>query len=180
VLKAGVQGSSDCYTGWEGSFHLEAEEVDAREGYGRTYFMRAASNNADGRDNGVINFRTLTFKKIKKESIVRMLYSDVLRVHGHAKWCKWELKVNGKSCKEALTGTRYVVQSQDDHTPGQIIGYCLGLGIGKHVVTVTVRGNGADCYTGWDRQSQGNFLMEAYEMEATDVVGKKNDLYGYI
>lgn len=182
-LKAGVNsGGNDCYTGWEGSYHLETEEVYVSElgkdseDYGRYVYQRFG-NNIDGRDNGYVNWRILNFKKKSDDTIMRFTYTDNLRVHGNGKWCKWEIRVDNQPCKENLSGNRYVGGNQNDHVPGQIIGYCIGLKktTGNfNVMKIHVRGNGADCYTGYDRQSQNHFLMEAVEMDAGWVVGKKN------
>lgn len=172
-LKAGVNGNNDCYTGWEGSFHLEVEEVIVNEENRRFMFMRYG-NNVDGRDNGFVNWRVLSFKKAAADSIMRLAYSDNLRVHGNGKWCKWELRVDDKACTDNLSGSRYVAGNQNDHTPGMIVGYCKGVAAGSHTLKVHVRGNSADCYTGWDRQSQNHFMMEAVEMDADVVVGVEN------
>merc|ERR1719245_256118 len=84
ILKAGVNGSNDCYTGWEGSFHLEVEEVfvtsqdfKTNPDAGRYMFMRYG-NNSDGRDNGYVNWRILKFQKKAADSIMRFTYSDNL------------------------------------------------------------------------------------------------------
>jgi len=185
VLKAGVNGSNDCYTGWESNFHLEVEEVSVNGGgadddTGRFVLMGYGNvnGNHDGRDNGYINNRVLKFKKFQAESIIRFAYSDNLRVHGHGKWCKWELKVNGQPCKDNLSGNRHTNSNQNDHTPGMIVGYCKGLaqtkGAQTHELKVHVKGNSADCYTGWDRQSQGSYMLEAIEFAGGVIQGVKN------
>jgi len=185
-VDAGVNGSNDCYTGWEGSFHLEAEEVPVPSDDNRRYIFQRHGNNSDGKDNGYINWRILNFKKAEDATIMRMTYADNLRVHGHGKWCKWEIRVNDKACGAIpsgkklgtgggnLSGNRHCNVNQNDHTPGQIVGYCTGLLKGSYTMKITVKGNGADCYTGWDRQSQGHFLMEAVEMDQSILIGVTN------
>jgi len=84
--------------------------------------------------------------------------------------------MNTKPCKDNLSGTRHVMGNQNDHVPGQIVGYCVGLKKGDYEMKIHVRGNGADCYTGWDRQSQNHFLMETVELDAGSVVGIDNKL----
>jgi len=88
--------------------------------------------------------------------------------------------VDDKLCVPNISGSRYVVRNQNDHTPGIIVGYCpfladgnkrIGLAEGSHSLKISVRGNSADCFTGWDRQSQGSFMMEAIELEAGAVSG---------
>lgn len=178
VVKAGVVGGSDCYTGWEGSFHMEAQEVVVSTkdvNVGRYMFMRFG-NNIDGRDNGYVNWRVLAFNKEEDSSIIRVTYSDNLRVHGHEKWCKWEIRMDTKPCKNNLSGTRHVSGNQNDHVPGQIVGYCQGLNKGAHEMKIHVRGNSADCYTGWDRQQQNHFLLETVELDPGSVVGVSNEL----
>merc|ERR1719189_1661658 len=183
-VEAGVQsGGHDCYTGWENSFLMEVREVsletlpanfnkDKNIGSG-IYMFHRAGNNVDGRDNGYINYRVLTFdkQKSKDETLLRIMYSDNLRVHGHGKWCKWELRVDEKPCAQNLQGTKYVVRSQNDHSSQLILGYCNGIEAGRHVLRVHVRGNSADCYTGWDRQSQGSFVLETMEIGVSSIQG---------
>jgi len=186
-VDAGVNGSNDCYTGWEGNFHLEAEEVPVPSDDNRRFLFQRHGNNSDGRDNGYVNWRILQFKKAEDETIMRITYADNFRVHGHGKWCKWEIKINDKACgtvftendkyksvEENLSGNRHTNVNQNDHTPGQIVGYCRGLLTGSYTMKISVRGNSADCYTGWDRQSQGHFMMEAVEMDAGFVSGLRN------
>jgi hypothetical protein len=177
VMKAGVNsGGNDCYTGWETSYHLEVQEV-FHDGGGfanpvhKRVFYQRHGNVIDARDNGFLNMRHLDFRKGEDSTIMRFFYSDNLRVHGHGKWCKWELRVDDKACSDKLniSGNRYVVSNQNDHMPGLIIGYCNGIKAGQHSLRVHVRGNAADCYTGWDRQSQSHFMMEATEHQADTV-----------
>jgi len=53
-MKVGVNSGSDCYTGWEGNFHMEAQEVVVSANTMRYMFMRFG-NNVDSRDNGYVN-----------------------------------------------------------------------------------------------------------------------------
>lgn len=122
-----------------------------------------------------MNWRILKFKKAEDNTVIRVTYSDNLRVHGNGKWCKWEIRMDTKPCKKNLSGTRYVVGGQNDHVPGQIVGFCQGLKKGEHEMKIHVRGNSADCYTGWDRQNQNHFLMETVELDAGSVVGITNE-----
>lgn len=170
TLAAGVNGNNDCYTGWESSFHLEAQELELGAETG-IYMFQRHGNNIDARDNGYVNWRVLNFAKAADDSVLRLFYSDNLRVHGHGKWCKWELRVDQKACTQNISGSRYVVRNQNDHTPGLIIGYCTGFAKGNHQLKVHVKGNSADCYTGWDRQSQNNFVLEVQELAKSDIHG---------
>jgi len=176
TMKVGVNsGGHDCYTGWETSYHLEVVEVyvdgDFNEPEFHRWFYQRHGNVIDARDNGFLNMRHLDFKKGSDDTILRLFYSDNLRVHGHGKWCKWELRVDDKQChsKVNISGNRYAVSNQNDHMPGLIIGYCKGIKKGQHSLRVHVRGNSADCYTGWDRQSQSHFMMEVEELEADGI-----------
>lgn len=184
TLKAGVQsgGNHDCYTGWESNFYLEVREIAVEKLEGNTfnkdkeigsgiYYYHRAGNNVDGRDNGYVNWRVLKFDKYldKDSSHLRLTYSDNLRVHGHGKWCKWELHIDGKPCAQNISGNKYVVRNQNDHSSQMIIGYCTGITKGRHEMKVFVKGNSADCYTGWDRQSQGSFVLETEELKAGSV-----------
>merc|ERR1712176_1535817 len=89
-------GGHDCYTGWENSWLVEAEEVLLGDKPGRFMYQKSTGN-ADGRDNGYVNNRILKFKKSSDDSVIRFFYSDNLRVHGHGKWCVWNIHVGDEN-----------------------------------------------------------------------------------
>jgi hypothetical protein len=161
--------SADCYTGWESSYHMEAMEIPSDKP--EHTFLNRWGNNIDGRDNGYVNWRTLNFKKAAADSVLRLFWSDNLRVYGHGKWCKWELRIDNNACATTMniSGNRYVVSNQNNHMPGVVMGYCKGVKAGDHNLKVHVRGNGADCYTGWDSRSNNNFVLEVQEIPADGI-----------
>lgn len=191
-LQGGVNsGGHDCYTGWESNLYMEVRELTLEDGQKtvpvgvKVHMFQRNGQNIDARDNGYLNWRVLSFMKFKDDSYIRALYSDNLRVHGHGKWCKWEIRMfgpangnnygTGKACTQNISGNRYVVSNQNDHSPGIILGYCntdgKSMKKGKYQMKITVKGNSADCYTGWDRQSQNNFVLETEELDRGSVIG---------
>merc|ERR1719410_1529437 len=75
----------------------------------------------------------------------------------------------------------------NDHQTSSVIGLAE-MPKGSYKMTIQVSGNGRDCYTGWDPESKGTFLMEAREVkgmaaqEANNQGGKvlpDNSMYGY-
>ena len=112
-----------------------------------TYMQRI---NTDNGSDGTSSVLSTSFIKKSSSSSVRILYYDNLRVIGHGKWCRWEVKVDGKSCTAPLAGSVHTLQSDNDHYPATIVGECLAVPAGKHNVNVAItRNGGADCYTGW-------------------------------
>jgi hypothetical protein len=92
----------------------------------------------------------MTFTKKKASAHTRILYFDNLRVYGSAKWCRWEAKVDGKSCAAPLAGSIYTKAGDNDHYPATIVGECPNVKAGNHKITIAVtRSSGADCHTGW-------------------------------
>ena len=92
----------------------------------------------------------MTFTKKRASAHTRILYFDNLRVYGSSKWCRWEAKVDGKSCAAPLAGSVYTYNQDNDHYPATIVGECPGVSPGNHQVRIYLhRSSGADCHTGW-------------------------------
>lgn len=168
VMTIGVDGSGDCYTGWESSHHLEAEEIPDKQ----FAYIQGMGNVNQDTNGGFINTRLLQFTKKTQDSTMRFLYSDNLRIHGHGVYCKWELRVDDQACpKVNLSGNRHCNGNDNNHFPGMIMGYCEGIAAGAHTLRVHVKGNG-DCHTGWDRQSRSNWVLEAQEIDSNLISGE--------
>jgi len=140
-------GNSDCYTGWSTHDYMEAWEPTAAEQATMSYLQRVGTDNGSDQSSNVLS---LGFTKKRGNTHTRILYYDNLRVYGSNKWCRWEVKVDGKSCAAPLAGSIYTKVNDNDHYPANIVGECPGIGAGKHTLTVAItRGSGSDCHTGW-------------------------------
>merc|ERR1712159_121540 len=121
-------GNSDCYTGWNAHDYMEAWEPTPAEQATMSYMQRVGTDN--GSDGGIILRHS--FKKKTSTAHLRILYFDNLRVIGHGKWCRWEARVDGKSCPAPLAGSVYTHNSDNDHYPATIVGECPGVSAGNH------------------------------------------------
>merc|ERR1711934_514288 len=140
-------GNSDCYTGWATHDYMEAWEPTAAEQATMSYLQRVGTDNGSDQSSNVLS---LQFTKKKGNTHTRILYYDNLRVYGSNKWCRWEVKVDGKSCAAPLAGSIYTKVNDNDHYPASIVGECPNVGAGSHKLTVAItRSSGADCHTGW-------------------------------
>ena len=106
-------GNADCYTGWANQDYMEVWEPTKNEQAMISYSQ--AMNTDNGADDG--NVRSFSFNKQSDTSVLRLLYYDNLRVIGHGKWCRWDMRVNGKSCRIPIAGSIYTYQSDNDHYP---------------------------------------------------------------
>ena len=121
-----------------------------------TYMQKVRTDNGSDQSKSVLVSR---FTKKSSSSSVRILYYDNLRVKGAGKWCRWEVKVDGKSCPVPVAGSVYTYHGENDHYPTAILGECPGLAAGKHNINIALtRKSGADCYTGW---TPSPFVMHA-------------------
>merc|ERR1719174_3222510 len=137
----------DCYTGWATHDYMEVWEPTPAEQSMVTYMQRI---NTDNGSDGTSSVLATSFTKKSSSSSVRILYYDNLRVIGHGKWCRWEVKVNGRSCPVPLAGSVHTLRSDNDHYPGSIVGECLGVKAGRNGINIAItRNSGADCHTGW-------------------------------
>ena len=112
-----------------------------------TYMQKVGTNTDSDSTSSVLSH---SFTKKSASSSVRILYYDNLRVIGSGKWCRWEVKVDGKSCSAPLAGSVFTSSNDNDLYPATIVGECPGLLAGKRNINVAIsRSAGADCHTGW-------------------------------
>ena len=113
-----------------------------------------------------IKSRVLSFSKAKKDTKIRISYTDNLRVIGSSKACRWEIRVDGNSCpNQALIYDYYANKDDNIHRSRTVVGYCSGVAAGSHRIGIWV-GNtpgysGSNCYTGW---SNSTWVIEAEEV----------------
>merc|ERR1711881_268502 len=106
-----------------------------------TYMQRVGTQNGADYSSSVLS---TSFTKKSSSSRVKIVYYDNLRTYGSNKWCRWEVKVNGKSCAAPLAGSIYTKVNDNDHYPASIVGECPGIGAGSHKLTVAItRGSGS-------------------------------------
>ena len=114
-----------------------------------TYMQKVGTDSSSDGTSSVLS-TSFTKKSSSSSSSVRILYYDNLRVVGTDKWCRWEVKVDGKSCAAPLAGSVHTKSNDNDHYPATIVGECPGLSAGKRNINVALsRSAGADCHTGW-------------------------------
>lgn len=162
-------GRHDSYTGygWGGdaAWHLEAQEIP--EDYPLYHFKSGV--NGDAKDSGVVHGRTLKFKKLYKDSRLRLFYSDNLRAHSHGYGaCRWIIRVDGQACKSGnIAGDVYVHPGDNPHRPRSFVGYCDDVSVGEHTVDVFIDhtpGYTCDGWTGWHPTGGAQYLLEAEEI----------------
>merc|ERR1719506_2193974 len=140
-------GNADCYTGWNAHDYMEAWEPTPAEMATISYMQRVGTDTGSDGSSSILSH---SFKKKTSTPHLRILYFDNLRVIGHGKWCRWEARVDGKSCPAPLAGSVYTYQHDNDHYPATIVGECSGVSPGNHKVNIYLhRNSGADCHTGW-------------------------------
>merc|ERR1719353_595346 len=140
-------GNADCYTGWNAHDYMEAWEPTSAEMATMSYMQRVGTDTGSDGSSSILSH---SFKKKTATPHLRILYFDNLRVIGHGKWCRWEARVDGKSCPAPLAGSVYTYQHDNDHYPATIVGECPGVSPGNHKVNIYLhRNSGADCHTGW-------------------------------
>jgi hypothetical protein len=162
-------GNSDCYTGWANQDYMEVWEPTPKEQSLISYQQKVGTDNGSDQKDSVLNFN---FAKTSQKSVMRILYYDNLRVIGNGRWCRWEVKVDGKSCPVPLAGSLHTGNSDNDHYPHVILGECPGAGKGKHRIDIALtRSSGADCHTGW---TPSPYVMHSL-IEVQEVCGM---LYG--
>merc|ERR1712203_247335 len=109
--------NSDCYTGHANQDYLEVWEPTKDD---------QKMNTQSGTDQ-THSYQDFTFTKRSDKSVMRLLFYDNLRVIGHGKWCRWEMKVDDKSCPAPIAGSVYTLQSDNDLYPHIFMGECPGL-----------------------------------------------------
>ena len=95
VIVTRANTNSDCYTGWESNDYMEVWEPLPQEQSMITYMQKVGTDSSSDSTSSVLS---TSFTKKSSSSSVRILYYDNLRVVGTNKWCRWEVKVDGKSC----------------------------------------------------------------------------------
>lgn len=134
---------------WSGasSWLLEAREVEPDKD---NWHTKEGHGPIDGRDSGYITARSFEFTKKEPSSRMLLTYNDNLRALGANKACRWEIRVDDKSCPSGkIVGDLYVV-NDNPHRQHNLVGFCDQLAKGKHTMKVWVSQlhAGSDCYTG--------------------------------
>ncbi len=127
-------------------------------------------------DNGTVTGRVLTFDKLEATSVLRITYSDNLRVLSLDPEALvpnfgviWTIYLDGVPTQihTRLYTVGYVsglgwVQDVNHHRQSALIGYLEGVPAGTHTISVELFhvGNNNDAYTGWE----SSFLLEAMEL----------------
>ena len=91
--------NSDCHTGWNTHDYMEVWEPTAAEQATMSYMQRVGTDNGSDQSSNILSH---SFTKKSSSPHTRILYFDNLRVIGHGKWCRWEARVDGKSCAAPL------------------------------------------------------------------------------
>merc|ERR1711939_888908 len=73
--------------------------------------------------------------------------------------CRWEARVDGKSCPAPLAGSVYTHNSDNDHYPATIVGECPGVSAGNHQVQVTLPVTAARTATPGGRPALGSCTL---------------------
>jgi hypothetical protein len=140
-------GNADCYTGWANQDYMEVWEPTPQEMKLITYSQKLGTDN--GADSSA-SVNSMSFKKLSAKSTIRIVYYDNLRVIGHGKWCRWEARVDYKSCPAPISASLHTYNNDNDHYPHIIMGECPGVKKGDRKIDIGVtRSSGADCHTGW-------------------------------
>ncbi|KOR30476.1 hypothetical protein TI05_13920 [Achromatium sp. WMS3] len=144
----------------------DAVQVAKNGNVGRTIAYATGNGPNDDTDIGQIKSRVLRFTKAKAATKLRISYTDNLRVLGTDKACRWEIRVDGKSCpKQALYYDYYDGKRNNINRSHSVVGYCSGIAAGVHTIGVwvsTTPGHSlSDCYTGW---ANSTWVLEAEEV----------------
>ncbi|KOR33592.1 hypothetical protein TI05_00070 [Achromatium sp. WMS3] len=144
----------------------DAVRVAENGNVGRTIAYATGNGPNDGTDVGQIKSRVLRFTKAKATTKLRISYTDNFRTKGTFKACRWEIRVDGKSCpKQPLIYDDYAASNGNTHSSHTIVGYCSGLAAGTHTIGIWVSNtpsySGSNCYTGWNNST---WVLEAEEV----------------
>ena len=136
----------------------------------------AGSNVSVDLDNGTVTGRVLIFDKLEANSVLRITYSDNLRVlskdpaaFAGSFGTIWTIYLDGAPTQihTRLNTNAYVagsgfVQDVNHHRQSALIGYLEGVPAGQHTISVELIdvGNNNDAYTGWE----SSFLLEVMEL----------------
>lgn len=126
----------------------------------------------DGKDNGYVNGRFLTFNKVSSTSKLRVTYSDNFRVisHGNASAgsvATWRIHLNGggTAIHKSIHTWRDVHTERPErnrHDMGSMLGMLHNVSAGTHTISIHVNSNSiGDAYTGWNSL----FYLEVQEID---------------
>ena len=167
TVRAQSVNGTNCRATYESSNYLEVWEPTPQEQAMITYVQNVSTDTKDNKSSSVLSH---TFAKNSSSSSIRILYHDNLGVVGNDTWCRWEVKVDGKSCKQPLAGLVFTAGGGDkDLYPATIVGECPDLSAGKHRIDVALTSgkNNPICYTGWTSTAGVmHALIEVQEISA--------------
>jgi len=170
------RASADCHLGWGTKNGVDNYYIEVREmgitGERITWYQYY--NRADGRDAGYVNYRNLDFTKLDDHTEMRFMWNDDARVHGSARRCKWEVRVDDKPCETGkIAFSMHTTGNDNDHQRNTLLGYCGGIKKGKHQMRIYVTSNQGhnnhDCYTGGYWGTPNNYVVEAEEADPTRI-----------
>ncbi|RKZ90977.1 MAG: hypothetical protein DRR19_08485, partial [Candidatus Parabeggiatoa sp. nov. 1] len=142
-------------------------KLDVASNFIRTIAHATNNGPVDDTDVGQIATRVLSFSKAKTNTKIRINYTDSLRTAGTGKGCRWEIRVDGRSCpNQALVYDYYANKDDNTHRSRTVVGYCSGVAAGSHTIGIWVSNvpgvsSGSDCYTGWNNST---WVIEAEEV----------------
>lgn len=132
--------------------------------------------NNDGREGGYVSNRDVVFKKTAKDTHIRIMYTDNMRLHGHTSHGRWHVYIcdaNGNGCSPCKDpGPVYMWKYSNhqgnwwmnDHHGGTIFGLCKksnnrDLVIGTYKLRIYIDSARYDLYTGHSGQ-YGSFMVD--------------------
>ncbi|RKZ73647.1 MAG: hypothetical protein DRR19_30775, partial [Candidatus Parabeggiatoa sp. nov. 1] len=132
----------------------------------RTIAYATGNGPVDGTDVGQIKSRVLRFTKAKTHTKIRINYTDNLATLGSAKACRWEIRVDGRSCpNQALVYDDYAHRHEQTFSSHTVVGYCSGVAAGSHTIGIWVSTtpgySASNCHTGWKNST---WVIEVIEV----------------
>ncbi len=132
----------------------------------RTIAYATGNGPVDGTDVGQIKSRVLRFTKAKTHTKIRINYTDNLSTKGHVKACRWEIRVDGRSCpNQALVYDDYAHRHEQTFSSHTVVGYCSGVAAGSHTIGIWVSTtpgySASNCHTGWKNST---WVIEVIEV----------------
>jgi hypothetical protein len=121
--------------------------------------------NSDGREGGYVSNRQVVFKKLSKDTHIRIMYKDNMRLHGHTSHGRWNVYIcdaNGNGCSDCkdpgpIQHWKYSSHQHNwwmnDHHGGTIFGLCKksnnrDLVVGTYQLKIYINSARYDLYTG--------------------------------
>ena len=130
----------------------------------------------DDRDSGPADGRVLTFDKLEADSVLRITYSDNIRVHSKnpealigTPGTRWIVHLDGipTQVRTRLLNHAHVAgvgfaRAVNSHRQSTLIGYLEGVSAGQHTINIVLfdEGNANDAFTGFT----SSFLLEVMEL----------------